>query len=162
MIGRGGMRRRGALSSALIRVGDCAPSVRLDWERAADLPTNRAKSVVERSSASLTSNARRWSCSPAIRKASLRKLLVLVHGFDSDMIAGLVSSGLAMARRENMKAGGRAIEVVRFWITGAKHGHKRHNLIPFLRHCVFAATLENCAPLQPDGKVNVKDRCQKL
>src|SRR5258708_28048730 len=95
------MRRRGALSSALIRVGDCAPSVRLDWERAADLPTNRAKSVVERSSASLTSNARRWSCSPAIRKASLRKLLVLVHGFDSDMIAGLVSSGLAMARREN-------------------------------------------------------------
>jgi hypothetical protein len=44
---------------------------------------------------------------------------VLVHGFDGDMIAGLVHSGLAMARRENMKAGGRAIEVVRIRITGA-------------------------------------------
>jgi hypothetical protein len=44
---------------------------------------------------------------------------VLAHGFDSDMIAGLVHSGLAMARRENMKAGGRTIEVVRIRITGA-------------------------------------------
>ena|SRR5215470_20205128 len=32
-------------------------------------------------------------------------LLVLAHGFDSNMIAGLVYSGLAMAQRENMKAG---------------------------------------------------------
>jgi hypothetical protein len=47
------------------------------------------------------------------------ELLMLVHGFDSDAIAGLVSNGLAMARRENMKAGGRAIEVVRIRITGA-------------------------------------------
>jgi len=46
-------------------------------------------------------------------------LLVLAHGFDSDMIAGLVSSGLAMAQRENMKAGSRSIEVVRIRITGA-------------------------------------------
>jgi hypothetical protein len=44
---------------------------------------------------------------------------VLAHGFDSDMIAGLVYSGLAMARRENMKAGSRAINVVRIRITGA-------------------------------------------
>ncbi len=44
---------------------------------------------------------------------------MLAHGFDSDMIAGLVHSGLAMARRENMKAGGRTIEVVRIRITGA-------------------------------------------
>ena len=44
---------------------------------------------------------------------------MVVHGFDGDMIAGLVRSGLAMARRENMKAGGRAIEVVRIRITGA-------------------------------------------
>ncbi len=44
---------------------------------------------------------------------------MLAHGFDSDMIAGLVHSGLAMARRENMKAGSRAIEVVRIRITGA-------------------------------------------
>jgi hypothetical protein len=47
------------------------------------------------------------------------ELLVLLLGFDSDMIAGLVHSGLAMARRENMKAGGRAIGVVRIRITGA-------------------------------------------
>ena len=36
------------------------------------------------------------------------------------MIAGLVHSGLAMARRENMKARSRAIEVVRIRITGAE------------------------------------------
>ena len=42
-----------------------------------------------------------------------------VHGFDGDMIAGLVHSGLAMARRGNMKAGDRSIEVVRIRITGA-------------------------------------------
>jgi hypothetical protein len=44
---------------------------------------------------------------------------VLVHGFDSNMIADLVESGLAAARLENMKAGSRAIEVVRIRITGA-------------------------------------------
>jgi hypothetical protein len=47
------------------------------------------------------------------------ELLVLVHGFDSNMIADLVESGLAAARLENMKAGSRAIEVVRIRITGA-------------------------------------------
>jgi hypothetical protein len=47
------------------------------------------------------------------------ELLVLVHGFDSNMIADLVESGLAMARLENMKSGSRAIEVVRIRITGA-------------------------------------------
>ena len=47
------------------------------------------------------------------------ELLVLVHGFDSNMIADLVESGLAMARLENMKCGSRAIEVVRIRITGA-------------------------------------------
>ncbi len=39
-------------------------------------------------------------------------LLVLGHGFDSDMIVGLVRSGLARARRASMKAGGKTIEVV--------------------------------------------------
>ena len=48
------------------------------------------------------------------------ELLVLVHGFDSNMIADLVESGLAAARLENMKAGNRAIEVVRIRITGAE------------------------------------------
>jgi len=54
-------------------------------------------------------------------QGATEELLVLAHGFDSDMIAGLVHSGLAMARRENMKAGGRAIEVVRIRITAAGH-----------------------------------------
>jgi hypothetical protein len=52
-------------------------------------------------------------------QGATEELLVLLLGFDSDMIAGLISSGLAMARRENMKAGDRAIEVVRITITGA-------------------------------------------
>ena len=41
-------------------------------------------------------------------QGATEELLVLAHGFDSNMIAGLVHSGLAMARRENMKAGSRA------------------------------------------------------
>ena len=52
-------------------------------------------------------------------QGATEELLVLAHGFDGNMIAGLVSSGLAMARRENMKAGGRTIEVVRIRITSA-------------------------------------------
>ena len=52
-------------------------------------------------------------------QGATEELLVLAHGFDGDMIAGLVHSGLAMGRRENMKAGDRAIEVVRIRITGA-------------------------------------------
>src|SRR5262249_35524956 len=46
-------------------------------------------------------------------------LLVLAHGFDSDMIAGLVSTGLAAAQRETMRAGGKTSEVVRIRITDA-------------------------------------------
>ena len=38
-------------------------------------------------------------------QGATEELLVLAHGFDGDMIAGLVRSGLAMARREKMKAG---------------------------------------------------------
>jgi hypothetical protein len=52
-------------------------------------------------------------------QGAAEELVVLVHGFDGDMIAGLVHSGLAIARRENMKAGDRAIEVVRIRITTA-------------------------------------------
>jgi hypothetical protein len=47
------------------------------------------------------------------------ELLVLAHGFDGDMIAGLVRSRLATAEREVMKAGGKTIEVVRVRITAA-------------------------------------------
>jgi hypothetical protein len=42
--------------------------------------------------------------------------LALVHGFDRDMIAGLVHAGLATQRRETIETGGRTIEVVRLII----------------------------------------------
>jgi len=44
---------------------------------------------------------------------------VRVHGFENDMIAGLVGAGLATAERETMKAGVKPIEVVRLRITAA-------------------------------------------
>src|SRR5215468_9516008 len=47
------------------------------------------------------------------------RLLVLAHGFDSDMIAGLVHQGLVAAKRESMKADRKTIGVVRFRITDA-------------------------------------------
>jgi hypothetical protein len=47
------------------------------------------------------------------------ELLVLAHGFDSDMIAGLVRAKLATARRDIVKAGGKTVEVVRITITDA-------------------------------------------
>ena len=46
-------------------------------------------------------------------------LLVRVHGFNSDMIAGLVRAGLATTKLETMKAGAKPIEVVRVSITVA-------------------------------------------
>jgi hypothetical protein len=45
--------------------------------------------------------------------------LVLVHGFDRDIIAGLVDKGLAEAHRETIETGGQSIEVVRVMITDA-------------------------------------------
>ncbi len=47
------------------------------------------------------------------------KLLVVAHGFDSDLIAGLIRAGLAAEEREVMKAGGKTIEVIRVRITAA-------------------------------------------
>jgi hypothetical protein len=44
---------------------------------------------------------------------------VLAHGFDTDMIAGLVRTGLATADREIVNARGKTIEVVRITITDA-------------------------------------------
>jgi hypothetical protein len=46
-------------------------------------------------------------------------LLVLAHGFNSDMIAGLVRATLATAQRETVRAGGESVEVVRIRITDA-------------------------------------------
>jgi hypothetical protein len=46
--------------------------------------------------------------------------LVLAHGFDRHMIAGLINEGLAVAQREIVTGSGRAvIEVVRIRITDA-------------------------------------------
>ncbi len=46
-------------------------------------------------------------------------LLVRVHGFDSEMVAGLVRAGLATAERETMNAGANPVEAVRLQITAA-------------------------------------------
>jgi hypothetical protein len=46
-------------------------------------------------------------------------LLVLAHGFDGDMIANLVHTGLATKHGETITAGGPPIEVVRVRITEA-------------------------------------------
>jgi len=46
-------------------------------------------------------------------------LLVFAHGFDGDMIAGLVRTGLATARRDTVNEDGRTIEIVRITITDA-------------------------------------------
>jgi hypothetical protein len=46
-------------------------------------------------------------------------LLVRAHGFNSDMIAGLIRAGLATAERETMKAGAKPVEVLRVRVTDA-------------------------------------------
>jgi hypothetical protein len=48
-----------------------------------------------------------------------KKLLVLAHGFDTNMIAGLVRTGLATAQRETVKTRGKTVQVVRITITDA-------------------------------------------
>ena len=52
-------------------------------------------------------------------RGATEKLLVVIHGFDSDMIADLVRTGLAATEREMMETGGKTIEVVRVRITEA-------------------------------------------
>jgi hypothetical protein len=47
-------------------------------------------------------------------------LLMIAHGFEIKMLAALVHEGLAEAKvGESVKAGGKMIEVVHFWITDA-------------------------------------------
>ena len=47
-------------------------------------------------------------------------LLLIAHGFEMKMLAGLVHEGLAQAIvGESVKTGGKAVEIVRFWITDA-------------------------------------------
>jgi hypothetical protein len=45
------------------------------------------------------------------------ELLIYGHGFKRPMLVGLVRAGFAAAEREVVKAGGKAIEVVRIRIT---------------------------------------------
>ena len=52
-------------------------------------------------------------------RGAAEDLLLLAHGFDRDMIAGLVYERLVTAKGESMKAGSGAIEVVRIVITEA-------------------------------------------
>ena len=44
--------------------------------------------------------------------------LLVAHGFDADLLVGLVRDGLAAATPENVRAGARMIEAVRVRITG--------------------------------------------
>jgi hypothetical protein len=46
-------------------------------------------------------------------------VIVLTHGFDIDVIASLVRSGLATAWYETVRAGGKTTEVARIGITEA-------------------------------------------
>ena len=50
---------------------------------------------------------------------STEALLVRAHGFEGDMIDGLVRAGLATAGRETMTVGAKPVEVVRLQITAA-------------------------------------------
>jgi hypothetical protein len=47
------------------------------------------------------------------RHGANAELLVLGHGFKRRVLAGLVRAGLAAAEREEVVAGGKAVEVVR-------------------------------------------------
>jgi hypothetical protein len=49
----------------------------------------------------------------------LTKSIMLMPGFTADRLAGLVRDGLATAKLENVRAGGRSIEVTRLRITNA-------------------------------------------
>jgi hypothetical protein len=45
--------------------------------------------------------------------------LLAAHGFDVNLLIGLVRDGLATATPETVRAGGRTVEVTRVRITGA-------------------------------------------
>lgn len=74
-----------------------------------------------------TSPPQKRRLSPSARRALLllatsphganEALLVLVHGFKRQILAGLVRAGLAAAEREVVNARGKLVEVVRVRIT---------------------------------------------
>jgi hypothetical protein len=45
--------------------------------------------------------------------------IMLAHGFKLELLANLVLDGLATVHNERMRAGKRAIEITRMWITEA-------------------------------------------
>ena len=51
------------------------------------------------------------------RGSTIDKLIA--NGFPAEMLAGLVSDGLALMQGETVKVGGRAVEVIRVLITDA-------------------------------------------
>jgi len=52
-------------------------------------------------------------------EGATKETLVLVHGIDRDTIAGLLRTGLATARNEAVKTGGKTIKGKRYRITKA-------------------------------------------
>ena len=53
--------------------------------------------------------------------------LMLAHGFRVELLVDLCIAGLAIAKPEHIRAGGRAMEVVRMKITGRRSLAKAHN-----------------------------------
>jgi hypothetical protein len=55
----------------------------------------------------------------AVDQRGLAEALLLTYGFTRDLLAGLVYTGLATAQQQTVKAGGKAMRVVRIRITEA-------------------------------------------
>jgi hypothetical protein len=55
----------------------------------------------------------------AVDRRGLTQTLLRTYGFTLRMLAGLIRAGLATAQRQTVKAGGRAIKVIRIRITEA-------------------------------------------
>jgi hypothetical protein len=67
----------------------------------------------------LTAKAR-WALELiAVDRRGLTETLLRTYGFTLRMLAGLIRAGLATAQRQTVKAGGRAIKVIRIRITEA-------------------------------------------
>ena len=45
--------------------------------------------------------------------------MLLVHGFDPSVIDGLIRANLMIGKPERIRAGGKQVDVMRFWITDA-------------------------------------------
>jgi hypothetical protein len=70
-----------------------------------------------RTSPPQSGTAPRVGATANVPRGVTQDLLLLAHGFDSDLIEELVHAGLARSRREIIEAGGPPIEIVRITIT---------------------------------------------